>query len=402
MSTDEHSKLSDKYSAVTGHIPIVTIQLRENQFPDVFDFKNKKIDLLPFENKEYLKRLLNNIEEDYILALPTGLLNPYVLQELKISADSQKINIAVAKAFSEIKGNRKIAGTIGLSKADVDPFGEVSFTELISGYDEQVKALKDYVDSFIIENIKSMTDLRAALLSCKKTGKPITVTIAAELFENTENFSSSALGALVTAQEMGADSFGFSFSDCDANEEKEEAAEIMRELVRYAKIPLVMDFTRTNSIFLDEMLKNGINRFVFPEDDVPEFPENMTVTEKTPLPDDDFFVFAHYGNVFFLEADTTEISEPIQCLPDMEEIIHGICDSSCDVLRVEINTSDDAIDFARNAPMATLPVMFLSENVIALKMALMLYQGIALIDSSTLIPESELKTICKKYGAVVY
>lgn len=86
----------------------------------------------------------------------------------------------------------------------------------------------------------------------------------------------------------------------------------------------------------------------------------------------------------------------------MEELISDVCETSCDILRVEIISSDDAIDFARNAHMSTLPVMFLSDNEIALKMALMLYQGIAMIDSSTMIPENILSDICKKYGAVIY
>ena len=50
-----------------------------------------------------------------------------------------------------------------------------------------------------------------------------------------------------------------------------------------------------------------------------------------------------------------------------------------------------------------LPIfMFLSEDPLALRMALMLYQGIALIDSDTLIPKEELDEMCEKYGAVVY
>lgn len=381
-----------------SHIPTVTIQLKEKQFPEIFDFKNKKIDLTPLKAAEYVKAALSGFGDGEILALPTSLLNPYILKELGIIASSSELNTAIAAAFSKAKGKRKIAGTVGLTKTPVDPFGETSFTELISGYDEQVKALKDYVDTFVIDNMKSMTDLRAALLSCKKTEKPVTVTIAAELFENTENSSVSALGALTTAQEMGADSFGISF----AEEDKEEAAEIIRELLRYAKIPIVMDFTRTDEPFAEDLLKMGVDSFVFTSDQFPAVPKSMELAVQKPPIDDDFFIFTHYGSVFFLEADTTEISEPIQCQPDMEEIICGVCETSCDILRVEINTSDDAIDFARNAHMSTLPVMFLSENEIALKMALLLYQGIALIDSSTLIPEEELESICKKYGAVVY
>lgn len=386
-----------------SHIPSVTIQLKEKQFPEIFDFKNKKINLTPLTDLEFEKSVSDAVKAADAVALPTALLNPYILKELGISADSSELNKAVASAFSKHIGDVKTAGTLGLSKTPVDPFGETSFTELISCYDEQVKALKDYVDFFIIDNMKSMADLRAALLSCKKEKMPAAVTIAAELFENTENFSISALGALTTAQEMGADSFGISFSEISENEnEQEEALDIINELLHYAKIPVIMDFTRSEKPYVNELMTAGVTSFIFTSDQFPAFPEKRKTGVQIPPVSDDFFIFTHYGSVFFLEADTTEISEPIQCQPDMEEIICGICDTSCDILRVEINTSDDAIDFARNAHMSTLPVMFLSENVIALKMALLLYQGIALIDSSTLIPKEELEEICKKYGAVVY
>lgn len=388
-----------------SHIPTVTIQLKEKQFPEIFDFKNKRIDLTALDSPEFKKKALTAVKGADIAALPTALLNPYILGEIGIDADSTELNKAIGSAFSKLLGNAKIAGTLGLTKAPVDPFGEISFTELITCYDEQVNALKNYVDLFIIDNIKSMTDLRAALLSCKKSKMPVTVTIAAELFENSENYSVSSLGALTTAQEMGADSFGISFSCFSENEhenEKEKAVEILRELLSYAKIPVIMNFTRTDHPYADELTASGIEGFVFTSDQYSYFPEKKCFKAEKPPVSDDFFIFTHYGSVFFLEADTTEISEPIQCRPDMEEIICDICETSCDILRVEINTSDDAIDFARNAHMSTLPVMFLSENIIALKMALMLYQGIALIDSSTLIPKEELEKICKKYGAVVY
>lgn len=380
-----------------SHIPTAIIKLKEKQFPEIFDFKNKKIDLTALNSPEFKNTLSSAVKGADIAALPTALLNPCILKELGINADSSELNKAIGMAFSKLKGNVKTAGTLGLTKTPIDPFGETSFTELISCYNEQVNVLKDYVDLFIIDSMKSMTDLRAALLSCKKTGKQVIVTIAAELFENTENFSVSALGALATAQEMGADSFGISFSE----NENEESTEIINEILRYAKIPVVMDFTRTDVPYLNELVESGVEGFIFTSDQFPAFPKDKITVKKTP-PADDFFIFTHYGSVFFLEADTTEISEPIECQPDMEEIICSVCETSCDILRVGINTSDDAIDFARNAHMSTLPVMFLSENVIALKMALLLYQGIALIDSSTLIPKEELEEICKKYGAVVY
>ena len=274
------------------------------------------------------------------------------------------LNEAVAlkiKAFLKGK-NIRSAAALGPSGIQTEPFGETSFTELISAYDEEIKALEQYADLYVLDGMRSMADIRAALISCKKTEKPVFVILKVDENGLTKEFEVPALSILITVQEMGADAFGIS-------SDTQDCGKICAELIKYAKIPII-----------------GNNLYMRGSTDV----------------QDDFFIFTHYNNIYFLEADTTEISEPIICQPDMEEIIADICKTSCDILLVQINTCDDAIDFARNAHMATRPVMFSSENELALRMALMLYQGIALIDSTTLIPEDVLNEICTKYGAVVY
>lgn len=381
-------------NADDSHQPNIIIKLKENQFPEVFDFKSKKIDVSFLNDTQYIKNAVGNVSFGDIIALPTGLLNSFVLNNLKIDADCGEVNSAVAAAFSSAYRDKKIGAVIGVSMADVDPFGEKSFTELISVYDKQVQALNQFADFYLIDKIKSMIDLRAALLSCKKTDKPILVNVVADQFENTENCAASSLGGLVTAQEMGAYGFGFC---CDNDE---NPSEIAGELLKYAKIPLIADLT--GKTFVDGKLPYGINTVICKSGNPPVFTSEKSNNSDKIEHKDDFFIFTHYGNVFFLEADTTEISAPIKCQPNMEEIIYEACKSPCDILCVEVNSIDDAVDFARDSHMSALPVMFLSENVIALRTALMLYQGIALIDSATLIPEKELREMCKKYGAVVY
>lgn len=370
------------------------IKLCESQFPELFDLKNNKINPDVLKNEEYFDKILNNIKYGDIIGLPTGMLNSF-----KIGGEPTyiaEVNSKIAKIIrkSNLSKNIKTAGVIGSSDTLVEPFGEISFTELISSYNSQVDALNEYVDLFIIYDISTMTDLRAALLSCKKTEKPVYVTVVHSEQEE-DNCDISALGALITAQDMGADSFGISIKNGG------DCTNILNELVQYSKIPLLGKVQADNPNNYNKMISSGVSIFIFEENINCSFEKNKLLRPKT-VQLDDFFIFTHYGNVFFLEADTTEISDPISCLPDMEECISEACKASYDILRVEINSTDDAIDFAHNAHMSSLPVMFLSENVIALKMALMLYQGIALIDSATLIPEIELKKICKKYGAVVY
>lgn len=306
---------------------------------------------------EYLKETVEINNENFGRMFPLWQ-NSDIVQ---LPSSLNKAAVLKIKNFLRDK-NKKTAVALKPSCIMIDPFGETSFTELISAYDEQVKNWEQYADLYVLDGMRSMTDMRAALISCKKTEKPVYVFLKVDENGLTEEYEIPALCALITAQEMGADAFGITADSqaCD---------EICTELVKYAKIPLIAN--------------------------------NFYRHKPTDI-QDDFFIFTHYNNIYFLEADTTEISEPITCQPDMEEIIADTCKTSCDILRVLINNCDDAIDFARNAHMATRPVMFSSENELALKMALMLYQGIALIDSTTMIPESVLDEICTKYGAVVY
>ena len=322
--------------------------------------------LLSTDKEKFFSDFFSKTENAKTVVLPTEKLNKYAAEKLNCDIDYKALNeqfaVSAKKHVKDI--NVKFAASIGPSQVQIEPFGDISFTELISAYDEQINIIDQYVDFYVLKNMRSMADIRAALISCKKTDKPIYVFIDTDDDGSTIEYEVPALGALITVQEMGADGFGINCPD------EKICSGIEQELLQYAKIPVIKHCTE--------------------------------ICEPLKKIKDDFFIFTHYNNIYFLEADTTEISSPIRCQPEMEEIISDVCETSCDILRVEIISSDDAIDFARNAHMSTLPVMFLSDNEIALKMALMLYQGIAMIDSSTMIPENILSDICKKYGAVIY
>ena len=52
--------------------------------------------------------------------------------------------------------------------------------------------------------------------------------------------------------------------------------------------------------------------------------------------------------------------------------------------------------------MAELPVSFLSSDELALKTALLLYSGRAMVDTRSELDPKTLKQIAYKYGAVLY
>lgn len=346
-----------------------------------------------------------------IVTTPTSTANSLMLKQHGLDDQCEKINERLAaltrKTVDETGKKVKIGFSVGPTGTLVQPYTETSFTELLSAYSRQIQNVCEYVDFFMIESMLSMSDMRAAALTCKRTGKPLFVTVSIDEDGNTIVNGVPALSALITLQEIGVDAFGISCSSVS------DTIVNLKKLAPYAKIPLIAKPYRSEQ-FSDEELSDllscgadyvGLCCGSSPSD-IKQLTEiskqitydNLQVCEK----EDVSFIFCFEKQVFFLEPDTTEISEPVECLPDMEETIAEICEQPIDILRVEINTADDAIDFARNAHMSTLPVMFLSHDELALKMALLYYQGRALIDSTTSIPEENLEIICNKYGSVVY
>ena len=45
-----------------GHQRNIIIKLKEKQFPDVFDFKNKKIDVSLLSDPDYIKKAAGNVD----------------------------------------------------------------------------------------------------------------------------------------------------------------------------------------------------------------------------------------------------------------------------------------------------------------------------------------------------
>lgn len=71
------------------------------------------------------------------------------------------------------------------------------------------------------------------------------------------------------------------------------------------------------------------------------------------------------------------------------------------MLKVYVDSPEDAENFAENSHMIRLPVCISSHHEVALEMALMEYNGRAFVDLQSELTDSELYTLAKGYGAVV-
>lgn len=264
----------------------------------------------------------------------------------------------------------------------IEPYGEHKFSEIKAEYSAQTEKFPE-ATAFILKGMVMLSDLRAALLACRKTGKPVfaVLDVDEELRTTAELPADSAL---ITLQSMGLSGFGIKSDD------EENVIAGVKRLVHFAKIPV---FAQLSETALDEIYAAGI--------DVSEI-ENYCIFSVPEEEKETAIMLSNEREAFFLEPDTTELSEPVPCEANMDEILCDLSQESFDVLRIEINSPDDAVAFTENAHMATLPVMFTCEDDISVMLALMLYQGRALIDSTCTLDEETIKKATSKYGAVIY
>ena len=281
------------------------------------------------------------------------------------------------------------------------PYGETSFTELKSFYKERAAEQSKDSKGFLLDGMTLLSDMRAALLECRKYQKPVYASIAIDGELMTEN-ELPADAALIVMQSMGALCFAVKSGD------PQILINAVRRLRPFAKIPLAVypESGRLESGEIKAILSEGADAFIGLCEESAAAAENIISCGLYSFEEpetEDSIMLANERSAFFLEHDTTEFSEPIECSAGMsEELIEACGQNGYDVLRILVNSPEDVLDFADNAHMATLPVMFCGDIEIAMKHALMLYQGRAMIDSKSLIDPDTMKKSARKYGAVIY
>ena len=340
------------------------------------------------------------------------------LKAYGVEDKTEQLNAAAAKiTYDSFHEKALIAGCLSSTGLYIEPYGDYTFTEIMSVYRQQVKALSPYCDMFVIETVPALWNMRAAVLACKKENKPIIATMKVDEDGETA-IGTNVLCTLLVLQAMGISAFGLNCTSADL------CPDIISEIAPYAKIPLIV---KPSAVYEQdgERLSISPEEFAFAvkksvlsgaeiaggccgtgKEHIAALREmfaSLDASEINPVEKQDTsLALATENQMFFLDPETTEFSPAVECGPYMEDDIAQMCGESYDVLTVSINSPDDAIDFGRNMHMATLPVAFLSDDEISLKMALMLYQGRAIIDRKSLIEPEKLEAMAEKYGAVLY
>lgn len=309
--------------------------------------------------------------------------------------------IPLPRLWSENK-NPAIITTLG---EPCEPFGELSFFKMIDVFYDKAYALdEEGATAFILKGINELSELRAALLACRKFEKPVIAVLDIDS-DTDETSGGKELGYLITLQNLGLDAVGFSVID---ESEAEETLDVVKYIMGYAQIPLYVCLNEKNAYLSYMKSFEGVSRVVF---DCSELSENRVEAVKKYLSEmkaevreeeDTSFVAANHLQAFFLNPEHLTLSHTIDIECDMADELIDFDDEFFDVIAVEINSHDDGFHLSQNLHWLELPVMFRADTIEALRMALCYYNGRALVDSTCSIDDEDLEEICHEFGAIIY
>lgn len=146
-----------------------------------------------------------------------------------------ELNRTLVRIAREAAGDQAIvAGDLSPTGWLCAPLGDHKFEEICEVYLEQATALEEAgVDCWLIETQMALSDLRAAMLAVRQVSqKPILVSVTAD-GSGRLPYGSDMTACLITAQAMGAVTFGL---NCSFGPDL--MAENLLKLAPYAKVPL--------------------------------------------------------------------------------------------------------------------------------------------------------------------
>lgn len=368
------------------------------------------------------KDVLLKIQQDYVKAgsdciyAPTFGANRLSLSKYGLADEVIKINTGLV-ALSKSAGARFVGGDMSPTGQMLLPYGDLEFDQLIAVYKEQAMALHQAeVDFFVIETMMSLSEVRAAVLAVKEVSdKPVIVTVTVD--ENGRTLSgNSVMSCLCTLQEMGIDAFGINCSTGPF-----ELLAHIAKVAQYAKIPLIAkpnagvpdaegkvilyspeDF----ALFAKSALKKGIGILggcCGTEDSHIRAMKEILLSEKyfPPVLDDTVEIIATTEKEAFFIHSEFDKSEALKCTDDLPEEILEAEESGCDVITVEINSTEELETFFTYSYMFSLPVCILTDSYHVLETAARQYCGRLMTFSTENIDEEKLQPLEEKYGLII-
>ncbi|MFZ5754678.1 MAG: homocysteine S-methyltransferase family protein, partial [Bacillota bacterium] len=163
--------------------------------------------------------------------------NAIKLKEYHASSLVREINIKAAKLAKEVAGTKAfVAGIVGPSGHFPAPLGDISWTELVEVFAEQVQALAEGGADFIfLETFSDLGEARAALYAAKQyTSLPVACSLTYTKGRTLTGTTPEV--AAVVLEAMGADLVG---ANCSTG--PEELLEVMAAYRKATNLPLLVE-----------------------------------------------------------------------------------------------------------------------------------------------------------------
>lgn len=353
------------------------------------------------------------------LCAPTFGANRHKLAGYGLEHKVEELNLRLVELTQSIAkpAGVLVGGDVSPAGILIEPYGEATFEELYTIYEEQIRALKKAgVDYIALETQMSLADMRAGVLAAKSVGLPVFVTMTVE--ENGRSvMGAKPLSVLLTIQAMGADAFGLNCSTGPDLMEK-----LLKGLLPHASVPLIAKpnagkpkeensalYDLTEEQFaqdMERMLQAGVG--IVGGCCGTTLKHMKTLCDRikknayaAPAHEPDHFAAAIEGEAFFI-GDDIVLSEPIACSYDLSDDLIDIEDEQVNVALVEVNSLEDAKLLVENAGMTRLPIDILVNDLDVLEYTLRNFQGRLLVDTNCGFTKDQLAPIAKRYGAILY
>lgn len=297
-----------------------------------------------------------------------------------------------------------VAGGMGPAGQELEPFGDVTFEELVTAYAEQAAALEEAgVDLFLLGEGMTMAEERAAMLAVRQaSSRPVVVLARCDEEGRTES-GTDVLAALIVMQGMGAAAFGLS-----TGEGAEVLLEQLQRLTPYAAIPLAAVVSEPEQE-LQDLAEAGVKLFAcggaLSGDGPSLLARDLALVDFSrfvpPEHDPDVIPCASEKEARFITPDV-DVGETIECTSDlMEEILEAEETCPQGALKIAILEEDDVAIFAENQYAVRDALCLWSDVPELLEQALRVYQGRAFWDGTGDLEPEFLAEMAKKYGLVL-
>ncbi|MCC8029741.1 MAG: homocysteine S-methyltransferase family protein [Lachnospiraceae bacterium] len=172
-----------------------------------------------------------------IIYAPTFSGNRIKMSEYGLADRIEEINTKLVMLSRRAAGQKAfVAGDITMTGAQLEPLGDLSFSELYEVYREQIAIIAGAgADLLVVETMMSLQETRAAVLAARDVCPDLPLMATLSFAESGHTlYGTSAESAVIVLQSLGADAVGL---NCSAG--PDQMTDVVKRMKKVASVPLI-------------------------------------------------------------------------------------------------------------------------------------------------------------------